>query len=204
MATPLVSILSYGLGNVGSFSNALNILSIEHNIISSPNCLSKANRLIIPGVGKFDDAVSRLKSARLYDDLIDFAITYNRPILGVCLGMHLLCQSSEEGSSPGLGLFDATVSLNKTSSCLPSCHLGWNIANDQLGTFPLANKRQEDFYFLHSYGLHDHGPAQTYLITTYSHTFISAFQKDNLFGVQFHPEKSGVAGLGLLKKFSQI
>jgi len=191
-----IAILSYGAGNVASVQNALERLGVKTFISDNQSELMQADKVIFPGVGHASHAMANIKRKELDKVLLNF----NRPLLGICLGMQLMGKESEEGSTQGLGLMDFKVKLFKISEKVP--HMGWNsieiIENPLFKGIPSGSF----FYFVHSYyaEICANATAKCY----YEIPFTAAVYKENLFGVQFHPEKSGEAGMQLLKNFVEL
>ena len=202
----MIGILDYGLGNVNAFLNIYNHLGISAGKISDPLDFQQATHLILPGVGSFDWAMTRLQNSGLRPSLDDFVLSQCKPILGICVGMQMMAESSQEGKLPGLGWIKGIVnrfddSRSKSPLCLP--HMGWN--DVQTFTHPLfAQIHDQSFYFLHSYYFSPSEPQATIASTTYGLTFASSVGCASILGVQFHPEKSHQAGVQLLKNFSSI
>ncbi len=204
----MIAIVDYGLGNLGSMSNMLKKIGSHPVISSDPSVLAKAEKLILPGVGSFDTAMKSLADRSLILLLNELVIAKKVPILGVCLGMQLFCQRSEEGRLPGLGWIDAETVLFKfdgPSSKLKVPHMGWNqLINWKI--HPLLKDIGADnrFYFVHSYHVSCSNPANILASTSYGFDFTSAIVKDNIIGVQFHPEKSHRFGMQLLQNFVEL
>jgi glutamine amidotransferase len=191
-----IAILSYGAGNVASVQFALDRLGIESFISDNPVELAMADKLIFPGVGHATHAMQSLNEK----GLDKFLITYNRPILGICLGMQLMGQFSEEGSTKGLGFMDFNVKLFRINQKVP--HMGWNSVEimDNLLFKGLPNGSH--FYFVHSY--YAEISSETVVTCNYSIPFTAAVRKGNIYGVQFHPELSGEMGNELLENFINL
>ena len=203
----MISIVNYGLGNVKAFKNIYDHLGIAVSIASSEKELNDAEKLILPGVGSFDSAMKKLINSGMYSLLNEKVMKKNTPVLGICIGMQIMCKASEEGTRKGLGWVKANVkSLKKTTKneklILP--HMGWNTVNiiNENGIFSDINENDR-FYFLHSYYV---DIDKNYILaeTNYGIDFASSFCVENLFGIQFHPEKSHDAGIKILKYFAEL
>tara|TARA_B000000460_G_scaffold194477_1_gene141260 strand:- start:129 stop:779 length:651 start_codon:yes stop_codon:yes gene_type:complete len=202
MNKPNIVIVDYGMGNIRSVHNAL--VRMGGKVITSqePRLIEKADALVLPGVGAFGEAMSNLASLNLINPIINAAKKEAKPLLGICLGMQLLADSSEErGVSKGLSLIDGHVELISVSSDFRLPHIGWNsisICNKE----PLFNHLQDDdcFYFVHSFqfNCNDNDISAT---TDYDGQIVAAVQCDNIFGLQFHPERSQSKGMRLLGNF---
>jgi len=202
-----VLIIDYGMGNLRSVERSLHRMEITPIISSDPAEISKADKIILPGVGHFKKAMENLCGLRLIDSLHEFALVKQKPILGICLGMQLLASSSEEGNVNGLDWIKSTVIKFKVTDSLhyKIPHIGWNKLNHKRESMLLKNIREEsEFYFLHSF--HYKPVAADYIVseTTYEFDFPSVVQQKNIFGVQFHSEKSQEAGNILLNNFIQL
>ena len=203
----MIGIVNYNMGNLASVMNAFTKLGIETEIQDDPNKISGYDKLLLPGVGAFGDAMKHLKSNGMDRAIIDFAAT-GKPLLGICLGMQLLFESSEEfGSHKGLGLINGgIVKFNETKFDHPLKvpHMGWNEMFVQRDT-PIFDGLPKDFYlyFVHSYHV---VCDDKYAIgkTHYGYEFVSAVQKDNIYGIQPHPEKSHDNGLKILTNFAKL
>ena len=200
----MIHIVNYGLGNLASIQNMLKKVGVNSIITSDPAQLLKAEKLILPGVGAFDEGMSNLKKFGISEILNQKVLIEKKGILGICLGMQLMTNGSEEGSLPGLGWIDGrTVRFSNTNIKVP--HMGWNIVkpNFQSSLFPDTTAELR-FYHVHSYYVKLNEHSLEVGSTTYEREFTSAFQKDNIWGVQFHPEKSHRFGMDLLRNFSQL
>ena len=201
-------ILDYEMGNLLSVKKAIDYVSKDDAIISSePSDIAKADKIIMPGVGHFSQAMTKLIEKDLVIHLNEAVVNKNVPILGICLGMQLMSSFSEEGSVEGLGWVDAQVLKFKPEdkSKFKVPHIGWNrVKNQESNILFNSSKPDDEYYFVHSYyvNLTDQSVKKSY--TKYSNTFCSAFQLENIFGVQFHPEKSHDAGLNLFKNFIEL
>lgn len=201
----MITIVDYKTGNLGSIKNMLKKIGEKSIITSSPELLKDANKIILPGVGSFDIGVKKLKNAGLWDIIIEKVEIQQIPILGICLGAQLMTKGSEEGVEKGFGWVDAdTVRFNiQKGSKLKVPNMGWNYIEIQkpskLFEGMLENPR---FYFVHSYHFNFNDSNQVLTNSTYFYPFASAFEKGNIVGVQFHPEKSHKFGMSLLKNFA--
>jgi imidazole glycerol phosphate synthase, glutamine amidotransferase subunit len=195
--------VDYNAGNIQSIINALNYLGIKNQLVSDPCALAQYDGLIIPGVGAFDDAMDSLSNRGMVDGLNSVKNTL--PILGICLGMQLMCSSSEEGSKPGLGWINARVkSIVPTSKKIKVPHMGWNQVNEVFNPLFTDIPNQADFYFVHSYCVVSGDELLTTAHSSHGENFISSFSHNDIFGVQFHPEKSQDHGLTLLDNFAEV
>ena len=200
----MIGIINYGLGNIGSFCNIYRSLSIDHIVIDSPSDLSKVTHIILPGVGAFDSAIRKLEVTGFLESLDKYVCSYSIPILGVCLGMQVMANSSSEGKLAGFGWINSSVLSFKDNRnlTLPSVHMGWNTVN--LGIESPLFKGITDFYFyfLHSYYFPSFSPPM--MTTFYGLNFTSGFIHHNIIGLQFHPEKSHSSGIKILRNFSSF
>lgn len=197
-------IVNYGMGNLNSIIKRVNKLNRNVIISSNPYEILNASRLILPGVGHFAQAVNNLNEYKLWDPLNDAVLKRKIPILGICLGMQLMAIKSEEGHIGGFGWFDAEVVHFKVKDKLKYKvpHMGWNTIK-QLKPSVLFNDVQDDseLYFVHSYHIISHNTDEVLAITNYEYDFVSGLEKDNIFGIQFHPEKSHKIGEQILENF---
>jgi len=189
----VIAILKYNAGNIASVKNALNRLGTISLITDDIQELKNADKVIIPGVGEAASAMDYLRDKGL-DELI---ISLKQPVLGICLGLQLLCRYSEERDTKCMGIFDADVHLFPPLDIIP--HMGWNNVSSIKGDLFKGINESDNFYFVHSYyaGI----SSQTSAVCDYILPFSAALQKDNFYAVQFHPEKSAGAGEQLLKNF---
>ena len=203
-----IVIVDYGMGNVGSIQNMLRHLGFTALISSRVEDIETAHRLIIAGVGAFDTAMTSLAELGLLPVLHRRALRDKVPVLGICLGMQIFTAKSQEGKLPGLGWFDAeTVRFRfpETGERLKVPHMGWNRVSlrkpSRLTTGLLEEPR---FYFVHSFHCVCNDTSDELMTTAYGQPFASAIERENLFGVQFHPEKSHRFGMKLLENFARI
>lgn len=204
----MISIIDYGLGNVQAFINAYKRLNIPVNVAKNTNDFVSTNKIILPGVGSFDHAIKKFNSSGLRDLIEELVLNKGIPLLGVCIGMQMLAKSSEEGKLSGLGWIDGNVRKfdilkKKETQILP--HMGWNnvVSKNENNLFK-SIKNEKRFYFLHSYYFDPSKESNIIGETDYGFNFASAIKRKNIFGVQFHPEKSHHCGEQLLKNFSEI
>lgn len=203
----MVTIVNYGLGNIQAFNNIYSRLNFPSEIAATPQALSQAKKLILPGVGSFDWAMSRLNDSGLRDILNEQVLINHVPILGVCVGMQMMAYTSEEGKLPGLGWINATVKRFDEASFIQKTHLphmGWNDVVP-VQDHPLFNNiKDPKYYFLHSYYFIPGQASQTLATSNYGINFASAVVAGHIIGVQFHPEKSHDWGVQLLKNFALL
>lgn len=205
----MISIIDYGVGNVQAFLNLFDRLGIEAKRANNTKALEEASHLILPGVGNFDYAMKKLNTSGLRDSLEKLVINSEVPLLGICVGMQMLANTSEEGDLPGLGWVSGNVrvfSSNKDSSKLPLPHMGWNTLDiyKSENLFSKCNEKLTEYYFLHSYYFDAKDKSVVSATSKYGFNFDAAISLGNIHGVQFHPEKSHKWGEQLLKNFSKI
>jgi len=201
----LIGIINYGLGNVQSFINSFKVLGISAISISDKDQLKRIDRLILPGVGSFDSAIRKFNNSGLRDDIEDLVFNNNLPIMGVCIGMQIMANSSSEGDLSGLGWINGEVEIidQKNSLILP--HMGWNeIKVEKENAKLFSNLPSKRFYFLHSYHFVTNQNSSKIAYVNYGEDILAAISKNNIYGCQFHPEKSHSAGLSVLKNFANL
>ena len=203
----MITILDYGLGNIGSLKNMLKRLNQNVIITSKPEHILNSKKLIIPGVGSFDKAISNINNViGLKEALNVKALNDKIPILGICLGMQLLTRKSEEGILNGFNWIPGEVKKFKSSKDFKVPHMGWNEVktnNKKLKILENIDKGSR-FYFVHSYYVEVDNKKHSLFKTTFNISFDSGIYRDNLYGVQFHPEKSHKFGMNILKNFSEL
>lgn len=199
----MITIVDYKMGNLLSIQNMLKKLGFEARITSKIEEIANASKLILPGVGSFSAAMKAISDLNLREVLDQAVLLEKKPILGICLGMQLMCTHSEEGNVNGLNWITADVKrfpkiVNNKKIKIP--HIGWNKVSGKSNF--LEDELENKFYFVHSYFVDLHEKKYLLLESDYGITFCSAFQKENIMGVQFHPEKSHKFGMHLLKAFA--
>ena len=202
----MIVIIDYKMGNLGSILNMLKKVGTPGIISSDPDTIRQADKLILPGVGAFDNGMKNLNELGLIPVLAGKVLQERTPILGICLGMQLMTKSSDEGKLPGLGWIDAaTVRFRHAPSTpLKVPHMGWNTVNVRKDSPLFADMFPEPrFYFVHSYHAECRDAADVLTTTHYGYDFVSAFQRGNIMGVQYHPEKSHKFGMQLLRNFAE-
>lgn len=203
----MIHIVDYGAGNIGSVLNMIKKVGGAACASGSADDLMYASKLLLPGVGSFDNAIQKLERLGLLEVLRERARA-GTPLLGICLGMQLLSEGSEEGVLPGLGLVPGKVrrfAFGPADAALKIPHMGWNQVRVRK-PHPLVTGLDEDarFYFVHSYHYQCADEADILLETTYGYSFTSGIQRGNVMGVQFHPEKSHRYGMRLIKNFVDL
>ena len=196
----MIGIIDYGMGNIKAFYNIYKEKNINLKIISNTEDLDQnIKKLILPGVGSFDNAITLLQEKKLFKKIVNFAKNPENKILGICVGMQILALQSLEGNLNGMALIDGKFEkLN--NKILP--HIGWNNINfkNKINLFDGIDQNSY-FYFLHSYALLNLNEKYKVCETFYGENFVSAFKKDNIYGIQFHPEKSHLLGGKVLLNF---
>ena len=192
----MIAIIDYDAGNVKSVQNALKKLGFEAVITSDIETIKNAEKVIFPGVGEASSAMKKLQERGL-DAVIQ---NLKQPVLGICLGMQLMCNASEEGNTKALGIFDCEVKLFPNSDIVP--HMGWNNVSEMKGKLLENISDTDNFYFVHSY--YAEIGENTSSVCDYITPFSAPLEKDNFYAAQFHPEKSGDAGFKLLENFLNL
>lgn len=204
----MIGIINYGMGNLTSVKNALDFLQLPATIIQKADDFAACDKVILPGVGAFGLAMKNLNELCMVEAISEFTLVNKKPFLGLCLGMQLLFESStEHGFHTGLGLVEGQVKdLNEVVKNLPVPHMGWNSVQVKEGSLLLKNipEQEQIFYFVHSYYCDATSKSDVKATVNYSIDFDVVIEKDNLFGCQFHPEKSQKSGLQILKNFGSL
>lgn len=202
----LITIIDYGIGNLNSVANMIRHFGGTCRFASDPCEVSVSEKLILPGVGAFDCGMDALRNSGILDALNEAVLDRGVPVLGICLGMQLMARRSEEGRLSGLGWLDAEVVKFRffEGSLLKIPHMGWNtlsVVRDDPLIFPEERQR---FYFVHSYHLVCADENDVLATCHYGYEFVAAFRRGNIWGVQFHPEKSHRFGMGVLRRFVEM
>jgi glutamine amidotransferase len=204
----MIVIIDYSMGNIGSIANMFKKIGVECKISSNPQDISSADKLILPGVGAYDNGMKNLSERGFIEMLNNKVMVGKTPILGICLGMQLFSKSSEEGQMEGLGWIDAETvrfSFGEDRKKLRVPHMGWNEVQRQKESVLFKDINNESrFYFVHSYHVICNDKSDILTTTCYGFDFVSAVEKENIYGVQFHPEKSHKYGMKLLKNFAEL
>jgi len=205
----MIVIIDYGLGNLGSIKNMLRKIGFTSEISSDHEKISEASKIILPGVGAFDTGMSRLNDLGIINLLNKKAFDEQIPVLGICLGAQLMCKGSEEGQLDGLGWFDADVLAFSgkfgEGKSFPVPNMGWidvTVQKESLLTTNLPTDPR--YYFVHSFFISANNDDNILMTAKYGFSYTAALQRENIFGVQFHPEKSHKYGFQLLKNFANI
>ena len=201
MKKRIVNLVQLSVGNIGSIIRILNDLNYEHRIILSPEQFDLESKIILPGVGSFDVFMQSLKKQNLYNKIKELVYN-NSKILGICVGMQSLFKGSEEGKEVGFGFFNTNFVKFKKNPSIKIPHIGWNKVIFKKKNILLEEIEDNYFYFTHSYHINNEIDVKHVLAdTNYSYNFPSIVSKNNIYGVQFHPEKSYRQGLQIIKNF---
>jgi glutamine amidotransferase len=202
----MISIIDYGIGNLGSIANMFDYIGVETEILSDPDKIYNAKKIIMPGVGSFDAAISKINNINGLREVLNYkALKVKIPFLGICLGMQLFVNSSEEGNLSGLGWIDGKVKKFPELKNLKVPHMGWNTVALKSSDIIVKNlTNQERYYFVHSYYVELKDKKNSLMKTNYGFDFDSGIFQENLYGFQFHPEKSHRYGMKIFKNFSEI
>lgn len=204
----MICVLKYGSGNVAAITNIFNKLGVPHSVAECKEELSVASKIVLPGVGAFDQSMQLLERSGMIPTLNELVMMQKKPVLGVCVGMQMMALGSEEGDLPGLSWIQADVVRMDTTRLvrkprLP--HMGWNaIVSRKQHSVLDSIDLQKGFYFLHSYHIRCRCDADVLTTSEYGGTFTSSFVCDNVFGFQFHPEKSHKNGIQLFQNFAEL
>lgn len=201
----MIVIVDIGMGNLGSIQNMMKRVKVEAKISSDPSEIDNASKLVLPGVGAFDNAMASLHQRDLIQVLNQKVLIDRVPILGICLGMQLLGADSEEGKMKGLDWVDArTIRFQFRSNGYKIPHMGWNTVDIRGDPGIFAGIEEPRFYFVHSYHLVCNKQEDVLTTTSYGYDFVSSVHHDNIWGTQFHPEKSHKFGMKLFSNFAEL
>ncbi|XZE67940.1 imidazole glycerol phosphate synthase subunit HisH [Leptospira interrogans serovar Hardjo] len=204
----MIGILDYGVGNLKAFANILKGLNFNHQIVKTEQELKSCTKIILPGVGSFDSVMDKLTESGIRNVLTDLVMSKKIPVLGVCVGMQILALSSEEGIKSGLGWIRGRVkkfNFDRSDSFLTIPQIGWNEVSSIREKILLLNlEKNPRFYFLHSYYMECEEDNDVIAMADYGGDFACAVNRDNIFGTQFHPEKSHHNGVALLRNFASL
>lgn len=200
-----IAVIDYGVGNLGSVLNMLKKVGAANvKLTNKESDILSADKIILPGVGAFDHGMKKLRENGLDEILLQVAEKNTAEVMGICLGMQLLTEGSEEGALPGLGLISGVVKKfdKDRHAHLKIPHMGWNLITPKKMHYIVDNLPEESrYYFVHSYYVSCNNPDDILMTTQYGSEFVSAFQKNNIIGCQFHPEKSHRFGIQLFRNF---
>jgi glutamine amidotransferase len=203
----VIAVIDYGIGNVSSIVNMLKKIGVESKLANSPLDIELSDKIILPGVGSFDAGMKKLKSSGLIDSIILHAVKKSKPTLGICLGMQMLGVRSEEGNEEGLGLIPfETVKFQLDDRIdLKVPHMGWDIVSMELIDDPVVQGLEglQRYYFVHSYHAKCEKVENILMKCDYGYPFPAAVKNKNIYGFQFHPEKSHKFGMALLENFAR-
>lgn len=201
----MIAIIDYGAGNLQSVKKALDFIGAESVITDNPEVINACDKILLPGVGSFGDAMNSMTEKGLVETVKQNALS-GKPFLGICLGLQLLFEESEESPGvKGLGIFKGKIKKFPSDMRLKIPHIGWNsLSIKQNDTIFKGIPENSYVYFVHSYYLHAEDETDIATVTNYGINFHSAVGKDNIFATQFHPEKSGDVGLQILKNFASM
>ncbi|KYO64330.1 imidazole glycerol phosphate synthase subunit HisH [Thermovenabulum gondwanense] len=200
----VVTLVDYGMGNLGSVKKAFEYLGFEVKLASKGFELERADCMVLPGVGAFKEAMERLKSGGIKEEIRKKVLRDKIPFLGICLGMQLLFEFSYEGESEGLSIFEGKVKLFPKKEGVKIPHMGWNKINVVKDSLLLKGLDGQYFYFVHSYYVDTTDLDLVSSLCIHGLEFTASVERENIFATQFHPEKSGEAGLYLLENFGRL
>ena len=200
-----VTIIDYGMGNIGSICNIIKKAGGSYVVTNDPSMIEKSKKLILPGVGAFDNGMKNLEELNLIKSIKKAVLLNKSHLLGICLGMQLLLDSSEEGSLMGLGLIEGEVlKFNTPKNDFKVPHMGWNTVNIQKENYFIKKGELNRYYFVHSYYVKCKHEQNVIAKSSYILNFDSVISSNNIIGLQFHPEKSHKYGLEIIKNFIEM
>lgn len=202
----MMVIVNYGMGNLGSIANMCKRIGVAASISEDPAAILAAEKLVLPGVGAFDEGMGNLEQRGLVPVLNRKVLEQKTPVLGICLGMQLMTEGSEEGARAGLAWIPAcTVRFRLNGNGLKVPHMGWNLVRANASSILFRDvPTPPRFYFVHSYHVDCASPTYVAATVTHGYDFPAAFEYGHIYGVQFHPEKSHRYGMALLKRFAEL
>ena len=201
----MITIVDYGMGNLGSIVNMFKRIGIQSTVTADLTQIESAGKLLLPGVGSFDKAMDAINNSGLRSMLDKKVLEDQVPILGVCLGMQILTSGSDEGKNEGLNWIPGRANRMDLANGLKVPHMGWNVSlPNQNNALTNGLDDESRFYFVHSYCVHVENPEHSLMTTSYGEEFSSGIHKNNIYGVQFHPEKSHKFGMKILKNFAEL
>jgi glutamine amidotransferase len=199
----MITIIDLGIGNLGSLKNMFDHLDVSCEIKNDNSSIMKATKIVLSGVGSFDSAMKKINyNKELKNILNDLVLTKKIPVLGICLGMQIMLEGSEEGKEAGLSWVKGSVKKFNKDLNIKVPHMGWNIVEITKKNF--LSDAQQKYYFVHSYYVDLKNKNDCIMKTNYGIEFVSGISTNNIYGVQFHPEKSHKNGMQILKNFSLI
>jgi len=197
----MIVIINYNMGNLASIQNMIKKIGEKAEISSNPKDILNASKLILPGVGAFERGIKNIKDLNLLDSLNEAVLVKKIPILGICLGMQLMTNFSEEGNIDGLKWIDARTIKFRLDNQYKIPHIGWTSVKVEKKSNLINDIEENRFYFVHSYHVNCSNKSDILLTAEYGYSFVAGFEKDNIIGVQFHPEKSHKFGMQLFRNF---
>jgi len=203
----MIAIIDYGVGNIKAFANIYKNFDMPYKIVKSKEDFESVTKLILPGVGSFDHAMTSLQNSGMREKLDELVLDKKLPVIGICVGMQMLAKSSDEGSLSGLGWIDANVKKFDNSKIInaPLPHMGWNSLNISTSQKIVENlENNPRFYFLHSYYFECKNKEDVIATAIYGEEFECIVNHENIYGIQCHPEKSHHSGMQLLKNFGEL
>jgi glutamine amidotransferase len=203
----MIAVIDYGMGNVGSIINMLKKIGADALLAKNPEDIIKSDKIILPGVGSFDSGMNKLKKSGMYEEIKKHALVEKKPLLGICLGMQMLGRKSEEGVEEGLGFipFDNIKFNFNGSKDIKIPHMGWDVTEINLKDDPIVKDLDsfQRYYFVHSYHAVCDNNENILMTCDYGYEFAAAVKNGNIYGFQFHPEKSHRFGMALLENFDK-
>lgn len=202
----MIAIVDYKIGNLGSVSNMLDHLNIEHVLADNPSIIERADKLLVPGVGSFDACIKALRASGLIPVLESSVLSKGKPLLGICVGAQILGQRSEEGEEKGLGWIPMVTKKLQGDAINKVPNIGWRTVKSTSSNHPLFKDLSKDseFYFVHSYVMCPRKKSMVSMTSNHREPFPAAISVENIFALQFHPEKSHEFGKKILKAFAEM